>query len=226
MKGHILIVLAISLILALPSPGQAGIVAFGGNYQDHHIVNLNETNHVKLTFSNMIYRNNSTIQWRIMPTPSNALYLDAEGKINNSWGIFITIRYQGNILLSQALTDSKPTPPIITNYRDKLNVEIEITIPNNIVYGQYLLIFMVLSNTYADWENAHQASKGIAVGADITESLSCKHYCDIGKWSIEKAKNDENPWIIVGFILIGATFIYIFYRIIIWELKRLKGNEI
>lgn len=218
MRGHIIIVLAISLILA-SSQGQAGIVAFGGQYQDQYRINLNETNHIKLIFSTMIYRDNSTLQFKIMATPGNALYIDAEGKQNDSWGVYLTIKEGDKVRVSQALTNVFSLA-IRTENEMKYRIEIDITIPQDIRFGNYTLIFMALSNEYSTETKADDATKGIFAGAEITESLSIKQYLEVGRWPIETEKETRNPIIQVTIAIVGFIALIFITRLSIKVMKK------
>ena len=203
----------VSLIL-IPSIARAPIVAFQGDYQREYLVNLNETNKITVTFKNVIYRENSTLQYKILPSTDNALYLEAEGHQNYSWGIYLIVRDDDKTILSSVMIDTRLSDPIITEYNKAYTIEIEITMPKNIPNGRYPIRFMALSKEYETENEANNYTSGISAGAMFTENIGTEQYIIVDRWPVPEPEPNHS------FILIGIFSILVLISIITVVIKR------
>lgn len=160
--------------------GETRIVAFGGKVQKEYEV-PEGTFAVLVEWSNIIYRENSTMMVRVLPTDDNDLYLDDIGKQNSSYTVEVSISNGEQLLLDHyTLSGGHYSPEVHVESGERVKVVAYIHTEEPLPQGRYCMMFLVASNEYADSEQMGEGVAGVGAGAKAIDSLSTKQYVVVG----------------------------------------------
>lgn len=170
-----------------------------------------ETNTITVSFKNVINRENSVVQYKILPAPGNDLYLESQGHQNYSWGVYLNLYDpQGNIILSETLVDARLSNPVKVEYGQVYTVEIDITLPKNISEGNYTVRFVIVSREYENENDANNYVNGTSGGASISESIASKQFITVIREPIKPKENtDIILYSLLTILLMGITLVLI-----------------
>lgn len=179
-------------------------MGYSGDYKRDYEVNLLESNKITISFKNIINRDFSVVQYKILPAPGNDLYVESEGHQNYSWGAYITVFYEkDHILISETLRDADLSTPFYLEGGRTVEVFIEITLPQYLPNGTYCVRFVIVSREYEDKQGVDSyIHNGTTGGARITDSLASKQFIHVIR---------ENPIIITQKT---ETVDYVYYALI------------
>lgn len=212
----------VSLIL-IPSMAQGGIVGFGGAYQKEHDIDTTVTNTVTVSWTNIVYQANSTIQYRILPAPSNDLYNDKKGHQNESWSVHLTLYdCSGTLLQSETLRDARLSTPIKIEEGERYTAKVHLTLEDEPQGGRHSVRFVVVSSQYSTEDQANDSAKGKPSGAIVQESLATQQWVTVKAEENEPERSESWTAGAVVIFLIAALIAILLY---VWHRRKTKEME-
>lgn len=215
-------VLFCMLLLPLSVTGEedSRIVAFAGAYATNYYMELNDTD-VTIGWSNMIYRNNSTVFVRVLPTADNSLYLYDEGTQNDTFIVNISIRTErGRGIENYNLVHGRYTTEVAVDEEERVDVIINIHLTEHLPLGNYSARFLIASKEYgSEDDREYGITEGIS-GAIDAKSISTEQFIVVTpevvtpeQETIPQQQEQENktqvPYTLI-IILVGGSLLVLF----------------